>query len=311
MSAFLTTRLSIDPKWYITDLSTEINSIGETTLELDSHADTCVLGHDALILLDYDRPVIVKGYDPSLGTKTYATVSEALAHDDPVTGKVYHLVINQAIHIPHLDHHFSCPMQCQVNDVIVDNTPMFLISDPTDHTHASTIRDPHQPAQMVILQLALQGVTLLLNVRGITLDEWNSDTFKRLHLISETLTWDPTTTLYEEQEAAMIDYSGHVAMTTQPLMGHIDHLVINLLSSLTTDQADVTNDENFYDVLASHVQISSIETSLNGHIQSRKTMPIDPQTLAACWMIALEHAKRTVIMTTQRGVRTCLNLTLS
>jgi hypothetical protein len=80
-----------------------------------------------------------------LDTKTYATVSRALAYDDPVTGEVYHLVINQAIHIPHLDHHLLCPMQCQVNDVIVDNTPMFLTSDPTDYTHALTIRDPISP----------------------------------------------------------------------------------------------------------------------------------------------------------------------
>ncbi len=109
---FRTTQLCIDPKQYITDLSTKINSIGETTLDLDSHADMCVLGHDALILLDYDRPVIVKGHDPSLGTKTYGTVSGTLAYDDPVTGKVYHLVINQAICIPHLDHNLLCPMQC-------------------------------------------------------------------------------------------------------------------------------------------------------------------------------------------------------
>jgi hypothetical protein len=143
------------------------------------------------------------------------------------------------------------------------------------------------------------------------LDEWNSDAFKQLHLTSETLTWDPTTTLYEEQEVAMIDYSGHVVTTTRPLMGHVNHLVINLLFSLTTDQADVADDENLYDVLASHVQISSIETSLNEHIQSHKTAPIDPQTLAARWMIFLERTKRTVVMTTQRGVRTCLNPTLS
>ncbi len=57
--------------------------------------------------------------------------------------------------------------------------------------------------------------------------------------------------------------------------------MISLLYSLTTDQADVTDDNNFYDVLASHVQISSIETSLNEHICLRKTVPIDPQTLAA------------------------------
>ncbi len=98
--------------------------------------------------------------------------------------------------------------------MIVDDTPKFLTSDPTDHTHALAIIDPHQRAQTVILPLALQGVTSLLNVRGIMLDEWNSDTFKWLHLTSETLTWDPTTTLYEEQEAAMINYSGHVVTTT-------------------------------------------------------------------------------------------------
>jgi hypothetical protein len=125
LSAFRTTRLAIDPRRYITDLSTNVNSIGETTLELDLHADTCVLGHDALIFLDYDRPVIVKGYGASIGTKTYTTVSGTLAYDDPTTGKVYHLVINQAIHIPHLDHHLLCPMQCRVNDVIVHNTPKF------------------------------------------------------------------------------------------------------------------------------------------------------------------------------------------
>ncbi len=100
------------------------------------HADTCVLGGDALILLDYNRPVIVEGYDPYLGTKTYATVSGVLAYDDPVTGEVYHLVLNQAIHIPHLNHHLLCPMQCQVNDVVVDNTPSFWHQTPlTKHMH--------------------------------------------------------------------------------------------------------------------------------------------------------------------------------
>ncbi len=151
----------------------------------------------------------------------------------------------------------------------------------------------------------------MLNVRGITLDEWNSDAFKQLHLTSETLTWDPMTSLYEEQEATMVDYSGHVVTTARPLMKHVNCLVINLLSSLTTDQADITDDKNFYDFLASHVQISSIETSLNGHIRLRKTAPIDPQTLVICWIISLERAKQTIVMTTQKGVRTCLNPTLS
>jgi hypothetical protein len=126
---FHTTQLANDPRRYITDLSTILNSNGKTTLELDLHAATCVLDRDVLIFLDYDRPVVDEGYDPALGTKTYATISRGLAYDDPQTFKVYDLVINQAIHIPHFDHHLLCPMQCWVNDMIANDTPNFLTPD--------------------------------------------------------------------------------------------------------------------------------------------------------------------------------------
>ena len=81
----------------ITDLISKVNASGETNLEIDSHADTCVLGCDALIILDYDIPVQVVGYNPALGTKTYKTVSGVVSYDDPSTGEVLHLIINQAI----------------------------------------------------------------------------------------------------------------------------------------------------------------------------------------------------------------------
>ncbi len=136
-------------------------------------------------------------------------------------------MINQAIHIPHLDHHLICPMQCQVNDMTVNNTPKFLMCGPTDHMHVLTIKDPDKQALTIILPLALRGVTSLLNVRATTLDEWNSDAFTRLHLTSESLTWDPTSTLYEEQEAAMTNYSGHVMTTTRSMRGHIGNFVIH------------------------------------------------------------------------------------
>jgi hypothetical protein len=66
------------------------------TLGLDSHANTCVLGHNALIILDYNRPVSVVGYDQPLGKKekTYQTVSGVVAYDDPQTGRTLPLIIN-------------------------------------------------------------------------------------------------------------------------------------------------------------------------------------------------------------------------
>jgi hypothetical protein len=110
LSAFRLTQLAIDPRHIITDLSCKINSKGETTLELDSHTDKCILGPDTSILLNCDRPVVVKGYDLALGTKTYDTYRGAIAYVNLQTREVYHLVINQAIHIPHLNNHLLFSM---------------------------------------------------------------------------------------------------------------------------------------------------------------------------------------------------------
>ncbi len=106
----------------------------------------------------------------------------------------------------------------------------------------------------------------------------------------------------------MTDYSG--AIVRDAAVRGPD-LVINALHSLTTDLADMTHDCNFHQVLLSHVNISSMDTSLNGHMRARKTALIDYTTLASRWMISPEKAKQTVQRTKQRGVRTCLNPTLA
>ncbi len=82
-----TFRLYIDQQRIVKDVRYILDVIYETTLELDSHADTCVLGCGALIILDYNRPVSIVGYDESLGSKTYQTVSGVVAYDDPQTLK--------------------------------------------------------------------------------------------------------------------------------------------------------------------------------------------------------------------------------
>jgi hypothetical protein len=156
----------------------------------------------------------------------------------------------------------------------------------------------------------LRGVTSLLYVRPVTIDEFNSHDHPRLHLTSETLTWDPSTALYEEQEASMIDYFGNI-VSNAVVRGPSQTLIINELHSLTTDMADVMHDYNFHRVLASHVVISSIDANLTGHVRLRKTAPIDFKTLAAWWMVSPERSKRAIQLTTQRGVRTCFNPTLA
>jgi hypothetical protein len=244
-----------------------------------------VLGRGALIILDHNRPVSVVGYDESLGSKTYQTVSGVIVYDDPQTRRSLHLIINQAIHIPHLDHHLLFPMQCCVNDLTINDLPEFLAADPTDQTHALTLTDPNNPLQLVILPLILRGVTLLLNVRSTTINKFNSHDHLRLHLTSETLTWDPMTDLYEKQENAMMDYSGNIVRDAA-MRG--PKLILYELRSLTTDLADLMHDCIFHQVLTAHVFVSSVNSSLSGHVQLRKTASIDFMTLAVLVALLLQ-----------------------
>lgn len=149
----------------------------ETRAELDSHADTCVVGKNALIFHDYGRPVNVMGYNKSEGTaaKNMRTVTAALAYDDPTDGTTRIVVINQAIEIPHLDKHLLCSMQMRMNDVRVDEIPKFLTDNPTDDTHAVVF--PHEEdgkGDALRVPLSLHGVTSYFPVRCPTQEEYET-----------------------------------------------------------------------------------------------------------------------------------------
>jgi hypothetical protein len=76
-------------------------------------------------------------------------------------------------------------------------------------------------------------------VRNVTADDFDNDDISRIDLTLETLTWDPSTTLYEEQENGMVDHSG--AIVRDAAVRGPD-LVINALHSLTTDLANILHD---------------------------------------------------------------------
>jgi hypothetical protein len=104
----------------------------------------------------------------------------------------------------------------------------------------------------------------------------------------------------------MTDSSGNVVRDAA-MRGQIPTLIVNALQSLTTDMADMMHDCNFHKVLTSHVVVSSINVSLSRHVRLRKTALIDLMTHVAWWMIARDRPMKTVQLTTQRGIRTCLN----
>ena len=120
----------------------------ESNCELDSHADTCVLGNHAHILMDHERSVDIVGYDKSKGTlgNNMETISGALAYK-PTSGARMIIVLHQTIHVPTTDCSLICPMQVRINDVKLDDMPMYLTEDITDESHAISCEIPWEPSR--------------------------------------------------------------------------------------------------------------------------------------------------------------------
>jgi hypothetical protein len=111
-------------------------------IELDSNADTCCVGEGVMIVNVTDRYVNDSPFIKSLGRiKRVPIVSSAVAHDDPRSGKVFILIIHQALHFPEMKRSLLCPMQLRLNDVVVNERPKFLTSRPTDQDHAIVVND--------------------------------------------------------------------------------------------------------------------------------------------------------------------------
>ena len=139
-----------------------------------------------------------------------------------------------------------------IYDVTINETPKFLDIDPTDQSHAIAVKDPDSFAQTLTLRLALQGVISLLNVRTPSIDDWNTGEIRCLALTSENLIWDPSSTMYKEQEATMTGYNGHV-FDQSALGGRPQTLIINSLVSTSHTATDVTSDDNLFCVLSSYI----------------------------------------------------------
>ena len=75
-------------------------------------------------------------------------------------------MIHYTIYIPGLDHHFLSPMQFCVADVEINDSPKFLIANPTEDSHCIIAHDEY--GARVVLPLVFQGVTYALNVHRIS-----------------------------------------------------------------------------------------------------------------------------------------------
>jgi len=150
--------IAINPVCRVSSMTT---SKIDMLLELDSHADTCVLGRNALVILDYQKIVHVTGFNPLLGTVPYRLVSGVVGYFHPHTHRRYHLVIHQAIHVPTLEYNLLNPNQLRVNGVTLNHVPKFLLTNPSEDDRTLIVADPENVSVTLSLPLMLRGIVSL------------------------------------------------------------------------------------------------------------------------------------------------------
>ena len=189
-------------------------SLLEQRTELDSHADTSVVGWDtALLIHDYETPVRVQGYNGDVGERSNCRiVSAVVAYDHPASGDVYMLVIHQAILIPSMSHNLLCPMQLRDHGLTMNDEPKYMALNPTEEHHAITFRGHNTPGSGPLrIPLELHGVTSYFPSRKPTKEEYESTPEDLcVELTAEAPDWDPASKAFQQQEEAMLHADGRL-----------------------------------------------------------------------------------------------------
>jgi hypothetical protein len=183
-------------------------------------------------------------------------------------------------------------MQLRDNDLRVNDEPKYMALNPTDHHHAIVIPGKEDNATELRIPLALKGVISYFPSSKPTKEEYEStDLDLCLELMYKSPEWDPSSPMYGEQEAAMLDSNGKFKDSIVERR-HVSSL---LCGSVSTD---------FGLALQCNVYVSVMRTA-------KPRYSIQPMVLAKNWNIGLKTAECTLEATLQRAVRTTLHPTLS
>ena len=115
----------------------EVDPNRTTATELDSHADSPVVGRYSRVLEGTGRKATVSGFTTDLGKPiTVPVVNAAVAYDCKFTGKTLILVICNALYFQNMEENLIPPFMMRLAGIEVDECPKFLARNPSESNHS-------------------------------------------------------------------------------------------------------------------------------------------------------------------------------
>ena len=256
-------------------------------VEMDSHADTCVLGKNFVVLHYTGRVCDVSPYTDSYeAIPGVQIVTGATAWTCPETGEIFILVIPEALWMHEkMPHSLVNPNQLRAYGTVVQDNPfdgtMFL-------------SDPEEEA---CIPMHLEGTNIVFATRTPT--QYELENCRHVQLGSEH-EWDPS--------RLKVPSTGVGSLASNSSFG----------DDAPSEDGEIYNPDAFSRRLLAACQVRSMPSKRrvqevltdvneppNFTTESRRA-DVTPQSLADKWMIGLEQAKLTLKSTTQKYLRSAL-----
>ena len=174
----------------------------ESRTELDSHANMPVVGKHAYIIAETSKKVDVSPFTPDYKLLTVPLVDAMVKYDNPYNGKLYILVLRNALYVPSMDNNLIPPFMLRGMGVTVNDVPKIHKEDPTADDHAITFVETG-----FRIPLSLWGIFSYFLTSKPTHD--NLFNPNEVYILSPA-TWNPHSDAYSTNEESMLDWEGNM-----------------------------------------------------------------------------------------------------
>ena len=137
------------------------------------------------------------------------------------------VVIHQAIHCPHLEHHLLSPFQLRCNGIIVNKTQKLFVNEPSQVDHVLICKE--EDGKRLVIPLYIHRVTSYFPWRASTRAKWEDDQNLQVGLTSEIAIWNPDDKDFARSEALLLDEASAIIANESTARGRL--VGINQVSS--------------------------------------------------------------------------------